>query len=496
MTDSNVVSGSNRNELDRALAHGLAWSAVGRWLSQIFRWVATIMTARVLLPADYGIAGIALLFVGLLQQFAEFGFGAAIVQQRHLAPSVVRQIGGAAIVISLVLALLMIATAPLVARYYGEPALSLLVSIMSLKLLIDAFAVVPRSVLARDLQFKSLTILESVESVLMAALTVGIAWLTRSYWAFVVGNLVSGAVFTIGATMAARTGPSWPRSYSAIRPQVVFGVNVVISRVAWYGYTNADFAIVGRVMSTTVLGLYTFAWNIASVPAEKLSGLVLRVAPSILAAVRTDPAEMRRYYLLLVRGVALVTFPVAVGLALVAGDLVQALFGDKWAGAVGALELLAAFFGIRCIATLAPVVMIASGEPRVDRNYSLVFLFILPPLFLLGSRWGIEGVAATWLIAYPVLFSLFGQHWVLQKLNISVPGFLAELWPAVASCGLMALTVWFAHDLVSNAWPDWVKLCVFSAIGAFTYLLALRILFRSVADSALSLIRNRGRLPT
>jgi O-antigen/teichoic acid export membrane protein len=110
---------------------------------------------------------------------------------------------------------------------------------------------------------------------------------------------------------------------------------------------------------------------------------------------------MRRYYLLLVRGVALVTFPVAVGLALVSHDLVQGLFGAKWDGAIVALQLLAIFFGVRSIATLAPVVMIACGEPRVDRNYSLTFLLVLPPLFLLGSRWGISGVAATWLIAYP-----------------------------------------------------------------------------------------------
>lgn len=496
MTESTVVPNTTRDRLDRAFLHGLAWSAAGRWLAQIVRWVATVLTARFLLPADYGIAGIAMLIVGLLQYIAEFGFGAAIVQQRSLAPAIVRQIGGASIIIAIGLGLLMIATTPLVTRFYAEPALALLLPVMSLKLLLDAFAVVPRAVLARDLEFRKLSILEGVESVLMAVVTVGTAWITRSYWAFVAGFLVGSTVFTIAVTIAARILPTWPRRFSEIRPQVAFGFNIVVSRVAWYAYTNADFAVVGRVMSTSILGLYTFAWSIASVPAEKLSGLVLRVAPSILSAARTDPGEMRRYYLLLVRWLAIVAFPVAIGLALVSRDLVEALFGARWDGAVVVLQLLAVFFVVRSIATLAPVVMIAHGEPHVDRNYSIAFLVILPPLFLLGSRWGIEGVAATWLIVYPVLFGFLGQRWVLRRLAIPLGDFLSEMWPALASVGLMSVNVVLVGWLVGDAWPAVARLALLSAIGALTYFAALRALFRPVFDAAWILLRNRGRLPS
>ena len=494
MNEPTVVTDTTREGLDRALVHGLAWSAVGRWLSQLFRWVSTIMTAWFLTPDDYGIAGIAMVVLGLLQYFAEFGFGLAIVQHRSLSRAIVTQIGGASVIIAAILAALMVVSAPFLADYYNQPALSLMLPALSAKLVIDAFAVVPRSVLARDLEFRKLSVLEGVESVVMAALTVGTAWITRSYWAFVVGSLGGGLVFAIAAMIVARIGPSWPRAFSEIRPQIAFGLNLVVSRVSWYAYTNADFAIVGRVMSTGALGLYTFAWSIASLPAEKLSGLVLRVAPSVLSAARSDPNEIRRYYLLLVRGVALVTFPVAVGLALVSHDLVSAIFGAKWAGAVVALQFLAAFFSVRSIAMLAPVVMIASGEPRVDRNYSLAFLLILPPLFLLGSRWGIAGVAAMWLIAYPALFSVLGQRWVLRKLAIPVGAFFGEMSAPLIAVGLMALSVVLVGYLVGDSWPHLARLLVLSALGAVMYFAVLRFLFRPVFDSALDLIRNRGRV--
>ena len=492
MSDSTVSTAHTREHLDRALVHGLAWTATGRWLSQILRWVATVLTARLLSIEDYGIAGIAMLIVGLMHYIAEFGFGAAIVQQRSLPEATVRRIGGAAVIIATSLALVVVAATPFITSFYDQPALALMLPIMSLKLVIDAFAIVPRSVLARDLEFKTLSVLEGFESALMALLTVATAWLTRSYWAFVVGSLVSAVVFTISATAISRTGPSWPSAFSEIRSQVRFGFNVVISRVAWYAYTNADFAIVGKVMSTAKLGLYTFAWSIASLPAEKLSGLVLRVAPSILSAARSDIAEMRRYYLLMVRGLALVSFPVATGLALVSTDLVAAIFGSKWEGAVVPLQFLALFFGVRAIATLAPVVMIASGEPEVDRNYSLTFLLIMPPLFLFGSRWGIAGVAVTWLLAYPLLFSMLGQRWVLRRLEISVQDFFAEMWPAMASVVLMSAVVMLTGRVLGDSWPALGRLLALSALGAVTYLASVRTFFRSQYAAALLIIRNRG----
>ena len=484
---------ATRDALDRAFVHGLAWSAVGRWISQVFRWAATVATAKLLLPDDYGIVGLAMLIVGFLQYFAEFGFGAAIVQQRTLPHSTVRQIGGASVMISLGLSVVMIASAPFAARFYDQPALRLVLPVMTIRLLIDAFAVVPRSVLARDLQFKKLSALEGVESLLMAAVTVGTAWITRSYWSFIIGNLASGLVFATAATIVARAGPALPRAFAEIRSHVAFGFNIVISRISWYAYTNADFAVVGKVMDSTILGLYSFAWNIASVPAEKLSGLVLGVAPSVLAAARTNPAEMRRYYLLLVRGVALVTFPIAVGLALVSPDLIHAVFGAKWEGAIAPLRFLALFFGVRSIATLAPVVMIANGEPKVDRNFSLTFLVILPPLFLVGSRWGIAGVAATWLVAYPVLFGLMGQRWVLNRLNVPVRVFLSEILPALAGVAVMALAVAFVSTLTS-AWPAALRLLFLTALGAMVYVGVVHTFFRDVFHAALGVVRNSPAL--
>jgi O-antigen/teichoic acid export membrane protein len=306
-----------------------------------------------------------------------------------------------------------------------------------------------------------------------------------------VGVISGGVVWAVLANFAVRLPPKLPKSISSIRPQIDFGGNVVVARVSWYAYTNIDFAIVGRLMSESVVGLYSMAWNIASVPAEKLAGLVVRVAPSVLSAAREKPGEMRRYYLLLVRGVALVTFPIAVGLCLVSDAIVRGLLGENWAGSIDALRLLALFFAVRSVASLAPVVMIAQGKPRVDRNYSIVYLLLLPPCFLVSARWGITGVAATWLIAYPLLYGLFGHRWVLKTLGVSVLEFLQELWPAALSVALMCVPVIAIGRWLDTA-PALERLVVMSAAGTATYVLALRTIHPASFEAALNMVRRRG----
>lgn len=483
---------TSRAQLDKAMMGGLAWSAASRWLSQIFRWGATILTARLLLPSDYGIVGMATVLIGLLQNVAEFGFGSAIVQQRELSKQTVREIGGAALLIAICLALATSALSPLVVRFFDEKALIYVIPVMSLRFIIDALATVPRATLSRDLRFQQLSIIEGIESLVMAAVTVGLAWLTHSYWCFIVSNLVSGIVFAALANAADPHMPKLPHSFAGIKAQVKFGRDVVLGRMAWYTYTNADFAVVGHLMSKVALGYYSMGWNIASVPADKFSGLVLRVAPSILSAARTQPGEMRRYYLMLVRGVALITFPLAFGLALVSEGLVNGVLGAKWAEAINPMRLLSLFFAVRSIAALAPVVIISRCEPHVDRNYNFLFALVLPALFAIATRWGITGVAAAWLIAYPVLFAMLPQRYVLRTLEISAWTFAKELWPATSSAIAMTLPVLAVDHYLPHAVPALVRLALMTVVGGLTYAAMMRVFHRSSFDGAIRLVRNRG----
>ena len=478
--------------LDQVMVRGVAWTAVGRILSQLLRWSSTLLVARLLSPEDYGVMGIAAMVIEFAAIVAEFGFGAAIVQDRTLSREHVEDLGGAGLLLAIALAAACSLASPLVAAFFRVPALSLVVSALTLRLVLDAASTVPRSCLARDLRFKELAAMEGIEAFVSAALTLLLAWLLRSYWALAISNLVGGATLFVLAARAYPFRLRLPRSGRGIAAQVRFGRDVILGRLVLHGYLNADFAVVGRLFDKVALGTYTFGWNLASVPSEKLFGMLLRVIPGVLSAARARPDEMRRLYGLIVEGLALVLFPAAAGIALVADPFIETVVGAKWLPAAGPFRLLSLFFAVRAIAAAAQVVMVTQGAPHVHRNYSLVFLVTLPGLFVVGAHWGLTGVAAVWILAYPALFFALEQRWVLRSLGMRARAFFGCLAPAAACTALMSVVVLFTDAGLANGHPaPAVRLVVLVLAGAATYVGALRVLFPARFRQGLTLVRRR-----
>ena len=477
---------------NRLLVASLAWVASARWLSQLLRWIATIGMATLLLPADYGLVGMATVVIGLVNQVAEFGLGAAVIQHRDLSKEIERRLAGAAVLIAVVLAAVTAGTAPLIAAFYSQDALLLVIPVLSARFLIDAFATVPRALLARGLQFKQLAMVEGAESIAMASVSLAVAYTTRSYWALIAANLVGGLVVAILVNLLAPVGPRSPGRLADLRPLLTFGRDLVLSRLAWFSYSNADFVVVGRLLGKEALGAYTLAWSIASAPAEKFAGLVLSVAPAILSEARAQASEVRRLFLVMVQGVALVIFPLAAGLALVADTLVLSVLGPQWAAAVEPLRLLALAFIVRALATLEPVVLLVRHETYINRNMMALFAVVAPLAFLFGAQWGTAGVAAAWLVVIPVLTLPLHAHYVWRRIGVSWHDWLRAIWPAASSAAAMVAVV-LSIETFGTIGSPFLLLALQIVGGGAAYLGVLWAGHRHAAEALLRVVRRQSQ---
>jgi O-antigen/teichoic acid export membrane protein len=488
-----ALDSSSADARNRVLVASLAWVASARWISQLLRWISTIAMAKLLLPADYGIVGMAAVVVGLVNQVAEFGLGAAVIQHRDLSRATERRLAGAAVLIALALAVVTAASAPLVAAFFSQEALLLVIPVFGIRFVIDALGSVPRGLLARQLRFKELAMFEAVESVAMALVGLITAYLTRSYWALVAANLASSLVVVSLAMSAAPVRPRWPGRIDDLRELLTFGRDLVLSRLAWFSYSNADFVVVGRLLGREALGAYSLAWSIASAPAEKFAGLVLKVAPAILSDASQHAGEVRRMFLVMVQGVALIIFPLAIGLALLADSLVHSLLGPQWAASVGPLRLLALAFILRSLAALEPVVLLSRRETHISRNMMALFAVVAPAAFLFFSQWGLTGVAAVWLGIIPALSLPLYARYVWRRVGVTWTDWLRAVWPALSSSAVMALVVQMIA--VSNAiQPPLALMAVQVCAGAAVYAGMLWIAHRRAANAVLRLAR-RNRAP-
>jgi teichuronic acid exporter len=311
------------------------------------------------------------------------------------------------------------------------------------------------------------------------------------YMALVFGSIVASAC---GALLALRLRShrlAWPSSFSTIASALHVGWHSVVGRIAWYTYNTADFAVVGRVLGKQSLGAYTLGWEIATLPVERISSLVSSVTPGVFSAVQNDIPALRRYFLGVVEGLAFITLPAAAGLALIAGEFVPVVLGAQWLGAIVPLRLLAVYGGIRSIDTVTPQVLMYTGHSRQSMWYSVIAACVMPALFVVGTRWGVGGVATMWIIAYPLVVAP-QYRLAFRVLQMSPRGYLATLWPALSSTAIMALAVGAVMVTLPRTTAPVARLVIEVFTGVLVYGGMIAWRHRARARAFVSIVREHA----
>lgn len=472
----------SRSTLDRSLVHGLAWTGATKWATQLVTWAASLLVVRWLAPSAYGLVGMALVFIGFMQLVNEFGLGAAVVRQRDLTEQQIAQVGGLALLVGCALCALSAGVAGWIAVFFNSPPVRAIVLAFGLQFPIGALQVLPRSLLQRDLNFRRVALTDGVEPVVTAGVTLTLAALGYGYWALVFGPLAGRVVSTTLFWSWRPHRIAWPGRIGTIAGAVTFGWQIVVARVAWYAYSNADFAVVGRVLGNTALGVYTIGWTIGSIPVERISSLLAGVAPGVLSAVQHDQAALRRYMVRITEGLSLITFPAAVGIALIADLFVDVVLGSQWHPAIWPLRILALSAALRSISALPSQIAIATGHSKRNMQLSLMASLMLPGLFYLATRWGPAGVATVWLLGHPLLVMpwFLGYAWHLTGMRASA--YARALGPATGATAVMALAVLAVRALTPP-----------QSTGAALQL-ALAVATGSVVYGAIVYVRYRDRV--
>ena len=457
-----------------------------KWLAQILSWASTLVIARLLTPADYGLVGMAAVYIGLTALLTEFGFGASIVTLRTLTERQVAQINTTAVLFGVAAFLASCAAAAPIAWFYREPRVVAIVIALATGFIIDSIRTVPAATLERELRFKLLGVLEGARAVVLAVATVAFAFAGYSYWSLVLGTLISGALYTAAILWQRRVPFAWPRR-AEVGPAMTFSRHVLASRLSWFTYSNADQVIAGKVLGANLLGAYTFGWSLAAIAVDKISAIVTRVAPGFFSAVQHDKPALRRYLANLTEGLALATVPVSIGLALVADQFVLLALGETWRPAILPLRLLACYAAFRSIVTILPVVLMVTGEARFAARVNMAAAIAMPIGFGVGA-WlgGIVGLATAWLVLYPFVTIPLYQR-VFQQIDMSPAEYFRAVWPSVASTALMALAVVASRWAMPDALPLAAHFAASVAAGAVVYASALVLLFpdrvRAIKDT-------------
>lgn len=485
--DSNLSS--KTATVTRSFVHGLTWTGAMKLVGQSAAWCSTLIVARLLSPNDYGIVGMAAVFLGLLQAVSEFGIGASIVARSDLSASLLPELNSASVVLGFIGTLSGVLLSSAVGSFYDNSALPPVLAAMSTTFLITSFRSVPWALLQRDLRFKRLAIYDAFQSVVLAIGSIVFAILGFRYWTLVAAAITSAIISTTVAVLMHPVPFAFPH-WSRVRQVVAFSGNVVTQRLAWYGYSNSDFIVAGRILGSTSLGAYSLAYELAHTPSNKIGGLLFQLSPATLAALRDDPVALRKFIVRISEMIMLIVAPMCVGLAAVAPIFVPLVLGAQWVEMVGPLQVLALYASITILLVVPNQTLLVIGQEKFGTRYSVAQLAVMPLAFFIGSRWGIKGIALAWPIVHPFLALVLLRR-VFGAIGLRAVEFTKEaVWPALMACSVMWLGVVGARNLLQEKLGGILLLTILVSLGILIYVSVLGIAHRDRLLRIKSAVQN------
>jgi PST family polysaccharide transporter len=454
----------------RSIVQGVVWTAAAKWSAQLVTWVSTVLIARTLTPADYGVVAMAVVFTDLVASMCELGIGQGVLVFRDLREADLRQLNSLSVLLGLTGALITVLVgATLAVPMFGNPQLPGVFYALSPVFLVSAFKTVPAALLQRDLRFRRIAAYDALQAIVLAGSTLGLALAGAGYWALVVSILLGTTLSTIGVVSARPVGFALPR-FATLAPVLRLSRNVLASRLMWYTYSRADTFIVGRALGSVALGNYSIAWTIGNVPVDKAGAVLSQVTPSVFAAVAKDRKALGRYFLSFTEGTALLLAPPCIGLAITAADFVPVVLGARWMPMAAPLAAIAVFAAIKAAIPLVSQLLIASGHSGKDTLYNMILLLVFPPAVWVAARFGLVYVALAWLVVLPGVYA-WQIGMALKVLGLRPRDYLAAIAPAFQACLLVAATAAAARLLVPEYGGPRARRAAAAAAGAIAYTL-------------------------
>ncbi|MFH1701750.1 MAG: lipopolysaccharide biosynthesis protein [Candidatus Zixiibacteriota bacterium] len=477
-------------DLKASVIHGIKWSSGAKLGTQIINWVITIYVMRLLNPDDYGLLAMAMVFVALCLMLNEMGLGAALVQIKDLSEKMLKQTFGLVIVLNGIILLVLLLGSGIIASIYDEPRLTSIIPILSLQFPIMIFFVIPTSILQRNMNFKAISIVSIFAELISGLATLFMAWNGYGIWALVIGSLVRAAVQSIGINIAHPFFKMPSFNFKGFGGAAKFGGLISLQRILWYIYTQADVFIVGRLLGSNILGYYSVAMHIATMPLQKVGLMMSQVGLPAYSKIQDNKELVARYVKMTGRAICFVGVPIFFGISCVAPEMVQVILKEKWFPSIIPLQLISLVIPLRALnVSLTPAIN-GIGRPDINAKTLFVACIIMPASFLIGIKWGLTGVSMAWIIAYSIWF-IYMLSQVLPAAGLNIKNYLSILSAPFLWGGIMYGGVYLAKFLLGPTQMNlFLQLILLIIIGGAIYILGTFVFCREVWREVISVFRK------
>lgn len=387
---------------------------------------STMALARLLTPADFGLVAMVAAFTGFIALFKDLGLSMATVQRKTITHDQVSALFWVNVAVSIVLVLLVAASAPLVSWFYGRPELTGVTLALAATFIFSGLTAQHQALLRRQMRLREIAIIEVLSLGLGVATAITLAVLGFKYWALVAMTIVTATANCVGVWLFSGWRPTRPAKASGVRSLLSFGGGLTTTKIANYFFRNLDNILVGYFAGAVALGFYSTAYRLLLLPIQQINEPITGVMLPVLSRLQDQPERYRRAYVKAVRAVACLTMPMVGFFFLTAEPLIGLVLGDQWLGAVPIFLALAPAAYIATINIAAGWTFVSMGH--IKRQFKAVLLHsaVACTGMICGIPWGGVGIAAglsTALVLIRIPYMMIAYH--------GTPVRMRDLWSAI-----------------------------------------------------------------
>lgn len=447
--------------------------------------IVTIVLARLLQPADFGLIAMLLVFTSIGAVLVDSGFGTALIQHQRPSADDETTVFIFAVVTSVVVAAVLWSAAPVIARFYNQPELIPLTRIVLWVLPFGALAAVPDALLTKRLNFAARARAEIVASSISGIVAIVLAWRGFGVWSMGWQIVVAMGLRAALLWRYACWKPGGQFTRASFRSLFTFSSFMLLAQLLDTASIRLQTMLLGRLFDATTLGYYTLAQNAQQAPASFMGTVLNRVGLPVFSEVANQPSKLRGALRLSLRTSLFLFLPCMVGLALAAKPLIAFVYGARWQAAAPILTLLALATAMWPLHVLNLAALTARGRSDLFFRLEVVKKLIAITLIVISSPFGPMAVATAVLISS--VFGVIINTWYSKRMfDYGILAQLADQKLTFTLCVTAALAGWaILHWTHPGTAPT------LAAIGAAVIIyLSGAILFRS---TALAELINIGR---
>ncbi|HWQ92134.1 MAG TPA: lipopolysaccharide biosynthesis protein [Clostridia bacterium] len=482
-------------DLKRKSVRGGMITFASQGVSVVIQLTSTVILARLLSPADYGVMAMVVAVTAFAGLFRDLGLSSAAIQKQLLTHSQQSSLFWINVALGTALTGLLAGLSPVVSWFYQQPEVLWVTIAMSGTFLISSLSTQSGASLLREMRFGRQSMAGIAGALITMLVAVGLATHGFRYWSLVWGQ-IAGAITTTSLLILLSPFRPGPLHHGEGLKEILrFGANVTAFDLVNYFHRNLDNLLIGRFWGSDALGFYSRAYTLLMFPISSFRGPINAVAFPAMSKLQGEPQEFRSYYLQVTSLIAFLSMPCTAFLFVASSPVIELTLGKQWLGVVPIFSWLAIAAFIQPAFGFVGSFLLSAGNGRRYLECGCFNALLITCAFLIGIRWGALGVAmayalANYVIIYPSL------SWAFQGSSVCFGDFVeACSWPAItsliaagiASCVMNHLTMFHPAIQVSSL------LAIFSTVIGSALLFTssgrrYRLLFAGVIRTLIKMI--------